>query len=43
VNEYEIECEVCESVVIVYNDAQEEPGWCPQCGSALLSSEVTDV
>ena len=42
-NEYEIECEVCESDVIVYSDAGEEPCFCPMCGSHLEQTEVHDV
>ena len=42
-NEYQIECEVCESVVIVYNDEQDEPAFCPMCGSVLTPTEVNDV
>ena len=42
-NEYQIECEVCESDVIVYNNDDEEPVFCPMCGSSLLPEEVHDV
>jgi len=42
-NEYEIDCEVCESDVIVYNEDGDEPCFCPMCGSALTPMEVHDV
>ena len=42
-NEYEIECEVCESTVIVYNELEDEPAFCPLCGAPLIESEVHDV
>ena len=42
-NEFEIECAVCESGVIVYNDTADEPCFCPMCGSALTPTEVNDV
>jgi len=42
-NEYQIECEVCESTIIVYNEIEDEPAFCPMCGSALTPTEVTDV
>ena len=42
-NEYEIDCEVCESTVIVYNETDEAPGYCPVCGSPLLEAEIHDV
>jgi rRNA maturation endonuclease Nob1 len=42
-NEYQIDCEICESTVIVYNEEEDEPAFCPMCGSSLLATEVTDV
>ena len=42
-NEFEIECEVCESDVILYNDTDDEPCFCPMCGSPLTPTEVHDV
>ena len=45
-NEYQIECEVCEVVSTIYiesPDDEDTPAFCPMCGSALTPMEVTDV
>ena len=45
-NEFEIDCEVCEVSVMVYVDTPDDediPSFCPMCGSHLEQSEVHDV
>ena len=42
-NEFEIECEVCESSVTLYIETTDEPCFCPMCGSHLEQTEVNDV
>jgi rRNA maturation endonuclease Nob1 len=42
-NEYQIDCEICESIVIVYNEVEDEPCFCPMCGSHLEQTEVNDL
>jgi hypothetical protein len=45
-NEYEVDCEVCETTVVIYVDSPDEgdePCFCPMCGSSLLPQELTDV
>ena len=45
-NEYEIECEVCEIQVSIFVDTPDDediPAFCPMCGSSLTPEEVTDV
>jgi hypothetical protein len=45
-NEYEIDCEVCEISVMVYVDTPDDedvPCFCPMCGSSLNESEVHDA
>lgn len=33
---YEIECDVCDSLVeCLVRDSEEEPEYCPMCGTAL--------
>lgn len=33
---YELECDVCESVVeVIVYDNSEEPQYCPMCGTAI--------
>lgn len=33
---YEIECVVCESVVeVIVHDSEEEPEYCPMCGTPI--------
>ena len=33
---YELECDVCESIVeVLVHDSEEEPHYCPMCGTAI--------
>jgi len=33
---YELECDVCESVVeVLVYDSEEEPQYCPMCGTTI--------
>ena len=45
-NEYQIECEVCEVESTIYiesSDDQSIPAFCPCCGSPLTAPEVEDL
>ena len=45
-NEFVIECEVCEIGVTVYVDTPDDedvPCFCPMCGSHLEQTEVNDL